>query len=230
MTTLVLLPGMDGTGELFQPLLDSLDSSLTTAVVAYPAAAALTYAELESVVRSQLPSGPFVLLGESFSGPVAIAIAATHPENLRGVVLSCSFASSPRPLAARASLLLSLPLPLPPGRVLAGALMGTRGTPELRAMLDCALKKVAPRVLRQRLAQALCVNVLAKLSAIKVPVLYLQASSDWVVPGSAWAAVSSALPSAMLQVVRGPHLLLQASPAESAKIIQEFLSSVANAA
>jgi pimeloyl-[acyl-carrier protein] methyl ester esterase len=230
MTTLVLLPGMDGTGELFQPLLKALGPSPGTVVVSYPAAKLLTYVELESVVRAQLPPGPFVLLGESFSGPIAISIAASNPQGLRRVVLSCSFASSPRPLAARASSLLSLPLPMPPIAVLASALLGTYSTLQLRALLKRALKQVTPSVLRQRLAEALRVNAGAKLKLIKVPLLYLQASSDWVVPGTAWAEVSSALPGARVRVVSGPHLLLQSSPAESAKAIQEFLGSSANAA
>jgi pimeloyl-[acyl-carrier protein] methyl ester esterase len=230
MTTLVLLPGMDGTGELFQPLLESLGQSSVSVVVAYPPADLLTYAELESVVRAQLPQGPFVLLGESFSGPIAISIAASNPKGLRGVVLSCSFASSPRPLATRAAPMLSLPLPLPPTALLATALLGSFSTPRLRGLLARALKKVSPSVLRYRLAEALRVNVGAKLSRIKVPLLYLQASSDWVVPGAAWAEVRSALPGASIRVVSGPHLLLQSRPTESAKAIQEFVSSVANAA
>jgi pimeloyl-ACP methyl ester carboxylesterase len=230
MPTLVLLPGMDGTGELFQPLLEALGPSQVTAVVAYPATEKLTYPELESLVRAQLPQGPFVLLGESFSGPIAISIAASNPQGLRGVVLSCSFASSPRPLAARAASLLSLPLPLPPVAALAMALLGRFSSHRLRALLKHALKDVDPGVLRHRLAEALGVNVGPKLAHVKVPLLYLQASSDWLVPASAWAEVASALPEARVKVVSGPHLLLQSSPVESARAIEDFLGSVANAA
>jgi pimeloyl-ACP methyl ester carboxylesterase len=228
MIKLVLLPGMDGTGELFQPLLEALGPSQISIVVSYPEAKPLTYAELESFVRTHLPTGPFVLLGESFSGPIAISIAASNPQGLQGVVLSCSFASSPRPLAARASSLLSLPVPTPPVAVLAIALLGSFRTPKLRALLKNALKRVAPSVLRLRLAEALRVNVGEELKAIKVPLLYLQANSDWVVPETAWAEVSSALPGARVLAVSGPHLLLQSNPVASANAIQEFVSSVAS--
>ena len=37
MTALVLLPGMDGTGDLFAPLLSALPPALRTIVVRYPA-------------------------------------------------------------------------------------------------------------------------------------------------------------------------------------------------
>jgi pimeloyl-ACP methyl ester carboxylesterase len=230
MTTLVLLPGMDGTGDLFRPIIEEFGSSLRTVVVAYPSTDALGYTALEQVALRQLPASPFVLLGESFSGPIAIALAAAGPPNLQALILSCSFASSPRPLAARASPALSLPLPFPPSQALAAALLGSFSTPQLRATFKQTLKRVAPRVLRQRLAEALRTDVRAKLSQVKVPVLYLQASSDWVVPESAWTGVKGALPSAQLKVVPGPHMLLQANPGASAKAILEFIASVSNAA
>src|SRR5260221_8527089 len=96
MTKLILMPGMDGTGELFAPLLRALGSSMESAVVRYPADAPLGYAELLPRVRAELPSSePFVLLGESFSGPLALMLAAEAPAGLRGVILCASFASNP---------------------------------------------------------------------------------------------------------------------------------------
>jgi pimeloyl-ACP methyl ester carboxylesterase len=97
-------------------------------------------------------------------------------------------------------------------------------------MLNQSLAKVSARVLRHRLAAALQVNVSAKLEELKVPVLYLQASQDWLVPSSAAEAIVSALPSTKVTRVNGPHLLLQANPAESAAAIRSFITTVANAA
>ena len=67
MTSLVLLPGLDGTGLLFQPLIDCLPEDIQPVVVAYPKELQLGYAELLPLVLDSLPPGPFVLLGESFS-------------------------------------------------------------------------------------------------------------------------------------------------------------------
>jgi pimeloyl-[acyl-carrier protein] methyl ester esterase len=230
VTTLVLLPGMDGTGELFSPLITALGPSISTIVVSYPTTECFTYAELVTLVGSRLPQEPFVLLGESFSGPVAISLAAANPPGLRGVVLSCSFASSPRPLVALAAPLLSLPLPVPPSWALAPALLGAASTRELRSALVAALDKVGRRVLRHRLSEAMRADVRSSLAKVRVPVLYLQASSDLVVPKACASQVQAALPSARVQPVRGPHLLLQANPTESAKAIREFLASAAHAA
>lgn len=62
----MLLPGMDGTGIFFEPLLRALPAELDAHVVAYPPAEPLGYDELLSVVESALPAEPFVLMAESF--------------------------------------------------------------------------------------------------------------------------------------------------------------------
>ncbi len=68
----VLLPGMDGTGELFAPFLSSLAGICSVQVIRYPRDADLTYAELQQYVMNQLPvSEPITLIAESFSGPIA---------------------------------------------------------------------------------------------------------------------------------------------------------------
>jgi pimeloyl-ACP methyl ester carboxylesterase len=77
LPVLVLLPGLDGTGKLFAEFVEALKSVVECVVVAYPCDQPMGYGELEGLVVSALPKDrPFVLLGESFSGPLAIRIAA----------------------------------------------------------------------------------------------------------------------------------------------------------
>src|SRR5580698_7334133 len=98
---LVLLPGLDGTGKLFAEFLKALDLGVSANVVPYPPDIPLGYDELEPLVRSALPTrGRFVLLGESFSGPLAIRIAALRPPALVGLILCVTFASNPYPYLA----------------------------------------------------------------------------------------------------------------------------------
>src|SRR5512146_2059759 len=98
MVALVLLPGLDGTGLLFSDFAASFGPDVKIIVVSYPTDAAIGYSELESIARSFLPNDqPFFLLGESFSGPIAISIAASPPSGQLGLILRCSFARSPRP-------------------------------------------------------------------------------------------------------------------------------------
>jgi len=48
---LLLLPGMDGTGLLFEPLVKALPPSLTAHVVAYPTDQHLGYNELLQLIQ-----------------------------------------------------------------------------------------------------------------------------------------------------------------------------------
>ena len=80
LPAVVLLPGLDGTGKLFAELVKSLDPGVSAIVVAYPRDQPMGYEELDTLVMSVLnklpPDQRYVLLGESFSGPLAIRIAA----------------------------------------------------------------------------------------------------------------------------------------------------------
>ena len=92
---LVLLPGLDGTGALFRRFARALPEGLTSQAVHYPAHDPADYDDLLPRVRLQLPQAPFVLLGESFSGPLAIRLAAERQ------VLGAQAAPEPRRRPAR---------------------------------------------------------------------------------------------------------------------------------
>lgn len=53
--TLVLLPGLDGTGKLFAEFLKVLDLDVSARVVSYSTDVPLGHDELESLVRAALP-------------------------------------------------------------------------------------------------------------------------------------------------------------------------------
>jgi pimeloyl-[acyl-carrier protein] methyl ester esterase len=93
---LILLPGMDGTGELFTDLLEALPDEFETEAVRYPTDGCLSYAQRMPLVKSATTiSKPFVLVAESFSTRLAIQYAATHPTNLKGLVICAGFVTSP---------------------------------------------------------------------------------------------------------------------------------------
>jgi pimeloyl-[acyl-carrier protein] methyl ester esterase len=224
---LVLLPGLDGTGMLFRAFLRTLDPVIRTAVVSYPPDQDIDYAGLETVARASLPAQePFVVLAESFSGPIAIAIAASRPAGLRGLILSCSFASNPRPLLAPFRWLVRfLPVRAAPVRLLALSALGRFATPALRTEFTEALSRVSPSVIRGRLRTVLGVDVSALLNRIDAPVLYLRASGDRLVPGSA-SHRFSAMPRIRFVEIEAPHFLLQARPSEAAAHVQAFLREI----
>jgi len=224
---LVLLPGMDGTGEHFAPVLRALNDRLPYAVVRYPDEP-LEYAEYERIAQAALPRDrPFVLLGESFSGPIALSIAAMKPRGLAGYILCASFASCPRPLLRMLRPLLGLlPLQHTPGAVSAHFLLGRFATPELKRANASALRRVSPRTLRARLRVVADVDVSAKLSEIGVPGLYLRGTEDRLVPRGVCHALLRHAPRIKVVEVVGPHFLLQVNPQAAARAIVDFVESV----
>ena len=222
--TLVLLPGMDGTGDSFAAFLSAPGCELDVKVVSYPTDVALGYADLEAFARAALPTDrPFVILGESFSGPIAISLAAAAPPQLKGLILCATFARNPRPAFSwLRSLVPLLPVKAAPMRVLSHLLLGKFACEELRNALAGAMAKVQASVLRTRVAEVLRVDVTSKLAALGIPTLYLRATQDRLVPASAARYIAALNPRVQVTDIDAPHFLLQTGSAETARVIREF--------
>lgn len=223
--TLVLLPGMDGTGDLFAPFLAVWPSDWPTQVIRYPLHDPLSYRELVELVRAALPpSQPVVLLGESFSGPVAVDLAASLGDRVIALVLCCSFVRSPsKALSFLRPLTRFVPFEWAPGALVASTLLGHSAPPELRTLLLQALATVSPAVLRSRLQEVAAIDASRGLVACRAPILYLRATRDRVVPKAACDHVVGLQPSIRVVEMEGPHGLLQAAPREAADAVMDFL-------
>jgi pimeloyl-ACP methyl ester carboxylesterase len=228
---LILLPGLDGSGVLFRPLLTELPENLHPTVVSYPPEEVLSYEELLPRVLSQLPiNEPFAILGESFSGPLAIMAAATRPPHLRGVVLCASFIRSPLWIRVRGlhrfiSPQLTYGYPL---LAQAKTLLSRFSTPEVRQLLPEAFAAVTPEVLAGRLRSVLQVDVSALLSICEAPMLYLRGDHDFVVPHRNAAEIQALVPTLEIARIPAPHLVMQTQPALAAAAIARFLCGPAS--
>jgi pimeloyl-ACP methyl ester carboxylesterase len=230
---LLLLPGMDGTGQLFKPLLRVLPPSLPAVVVSYPPDRPCGYADLLPLVEAAVPAGEeFIVLGESFSGPLALLLAARRPSGLRGVILCASFAHSPLPRFARwfRGLIRPLWFRATPTSLVGRVLLGRYRTPSLMHMVQQTLAVVTPAVLAARVRAILSVDVGREIQACPVPLLYLSATEDRLVSPRSLARIRRLYPAVEQVTLAGPHLLLQAAPEQAASAIQRFAASCAEPA
>jgi pimeloyl-ACP methyl ester carboxylesterase len=228
MVTLVLLPGMHGTAELFAEFAAALGPEHEAIAVPYPPDLPLGHAQLESIARTRLPTDrPFVLLGESFSGPIAISIAASAPSGLRGLVLCVSFAKNPLPLFAALRHFTGI-LPIWRGAYapFVRLMLGRFSTPARLAAILRAMESMSQGVLRARIRATLSVDATPRLSHIRVPVLYLQAARDRVVSRSAARLLSRSLSGIQVVELDAPHFLLQVAPAAAAREVKAFLRQI----
>lgn len=228
---LIILPGLDGSGRLSVPFMQALEAhGIQSDVIAYPKDPAMGYDALRDWLRPQLlKRPPYVLLGESFAGPLAVMLGTTGLTSLRGIVLSTTFARAPVPAPSVLARLLQLPLPLPPVALLARLLFGRWRTPSLESALRDALAGTSSSVLRARAMATLRIDVRALLPNVSTPVLCLHAKEDRLLQASALRSIEHGLQQpAESHLLDGPHLLLQAQPIEAAARVANWMKTLDN--
>jgi pimeloyl-ACP methyl ester carboxylesterase len=227
---LVLLPGMDGTGTLFGPFIEALPQGFKAMPVAYPASRPLSYPELAEFVRVRLPvSESFVLLAESFSTPLAIQIAAGNPAGLKALILVAGFITNPSYpwLPGFGALLLSGRMRLRlPDLVIRRALLGPAAPHALLSDVKKAVLSMSPEVFSSRLRSISSCDSRKALSQVTVPILYVQATKDRVIPPWCLNEMLAIKPEITVAGIDGPHLLLQREPRQAAETVTDFIQQL----
>jgi pimeloyl-ACP methyl ester carboxylesterase len=227
---MVLLPGMDGTGELFSEFMRMVPEPKHIDVLCYPTDASLSFSQLLRVVEAFVPATEhFVLLAESFSTPLAIQFAATNPPNLKGLILGAGFVTSPIRGLRISFLSLIAPLafwlPLPKIAV-SHFLVGPNAPDSLHAAIRAATQSVEPKILTARLRQVLTVDARFALGKVCVPILYIQATQDRLVGPSCLDEIAKIKPQIEVAQIEGPHLIIQREPQRCADVVTRFLDKL----
>ena len=223
---IVLLPGLDGTGDLFDPLAAHLSDEFTLKVVRYPNDPTLGYAGYAELVRAVIGTREVFLLGESFSGPIAVRVATQLGRKIKGLMLAATFLKSPRPSwlirqGARAD------PEATPKKIRDAFLMGSYGDDELRKKVDQIVHNLSRPVREARLRAIAEVDVRDDFAKLDCPVLALHGREDWLVPMRAMQKAISRKGGARMIAFPAAHMLLQTSADEAAMEIRAFTKSSA---
>ena len=223
---IILLPGLDGTGELFDRLVPLLEAGTRVSVLRYPADPGLGYDDYARFVRDQIGDRNVVLLGESFSGPVAVLVAARHTARVKGVILAATFLQSPY-----AGWLVRLGAPLnpclAPGTLRDRILMGRFGDTALHSKIAEILAAIPPGVREARLGAVSRVDARKAFAALSCPILALHGDADWLVPKRPLErAVSRKAGARMVLLPGAAHMLLQTRTREAAGHILSFVRDI----
>ncbi len=225
---LVLLPGLDGTGTLFEPLCRELSPAIQPVTLDYPREKETSYEDLLRLIRPKLPTTePYILLGESYGGPLSIMIAAEHPVGLCGLILSATFVTCPHGYVPKWASHLVVPAVFYPAPLFSKlkAVVGRYSTPEIQSLISRGLATVSPAVIAARIREVITVDVTEQLIACDVPLLYMQAVHDYVVPASNLEKIQYLRPNVEVARVDAPHMILQTKAADSARIIERFANA-----
>lgn len=230
--TIVFLPGIDGTGISFEPLAKLLPQNICVKVVQYPATKLLNFEETIQCAKEQIQFNQqdLIVIAESFSGPVAIALIGSGQLKAKCLILCSTFAKSPRPVFLK--LLSYLPLEfltkIPPPRFLLKHVIegGEEATDLFLAIWERVKTMVPARILVHRLKIIRQVDVRRWLPNLAIPCLYIQATSDRVVPASSLFDFTETMFDLRVTRIKGPHFILQAQPLASITAIQNFVSLI----
>lgn len=221
---LVLLPGMNGTGELFAEFLSYYDGDHI--VISLPESGPQDHATLANIINQQLPNESYILLAESFSGGIVPELLKLNPTNIKGVIFVASFLSSPRShLIGIAKLLpikalVSLPLSNIAHRLL---FLGQEATKPLLSKFVNVIKSIPKQVLSNRL-EVMKSQQLPQVT-FDTPVIYIRALSDRLISTKKSQEVANVFNRVEFIEIEGPHFILQAKPKETAELIQSLIHS-----
>lgn len=220
---------MDGSGLLFAPFIRALPEWVTPLVVSYPADRPLDYPGHLEIVMAALPvDGPFVILGESFSGPLALMAAARMPKGLAGVILSATFVSWPLPLPtffARLIVFLGV-FRLKATQLFFRMVLGKNASAELKKLFPRVLARLTPEVLAARARAVMAVNCSKELRDCPVPLLALVSDRDRIVAGRCAEEMQRIRPDMAVVHFDVPHLILQLATAAAVEHVCRFMGEI----
>jgi len=230
--TIVFLPGMDGTDISFEPLRELLPQDINVKVIQYPVDELLSFDETVQCAKDQIQSDQqdVIVIAQSFSGPVAIALVGSGKLKAKCLILCSTFAKSPRPVLFKifSSLPLELLIRLPFPRFLLKLVIagGDEATGLFLAMWQRVKPLVPAKTLIHRLKVISQVDVRGWLPKLTIPCLYIQASSDRSVPASSLFDFTETITDLRVKRIKGPHFIIQAQPEESLSAIENFVDLI----
>lgn len=226
--TWILLPGLDGIGRFRTLRAELVARGIPHRALSYPPKQALALPELVTRVAAEVQAETaWVALAESFSGLIAIELAARRVPGLRAVVFAAGFCACP--LTGPLRLLTAVPgawlFRLPPPRwLLRHYFLGHAASPGLLADLEASAAAVRPEVLARRVADIRRTDLCGRLADVRLPLLYLRARDDRLVGPQAVAALRRACPSLEVVELPAPHMLLQTHAREAVQATLDFLA------
>jgi pimeloyl-ACP methyl ester carboxylesterase len=177
------MPGLDGTGKLFAPIIPLLEQHFELTIVTYPDLD--SFSDYIDCAQRQLPETPgFTQLAESFSDPVAMALMARQPDQIGASVLAATFVRSP--LAALTRMANYIPEQVFSIGALSEFALDVYETEDedLSETLPLPLnitEQLDGGLLKHRIAVFSRIDISAMLPDIEVPILYLHALRDRIV-------------------------------------------------
>lgn len=223
---IVVFPGLDGTGLLSREFADGDWQGHPVTVLPLPKDGPQDYESLALSLAPQLPEGPLVLIGESFSGPIAMKLARRERGRIEALVIAGGFCASPAPSGLALVPLRPLFMLPPPAMFLRKYLVGPEAGHEMVEALSSAIRSVPSATLSARAEVILALRESDCPSFESLPILLVQAHHDKVLSWEVQSRLERHFPEAESVWIESPHLLLAMNPDACREAVVEFLNRV----
>jgi pimeloyl-[acyl-carrier protein] methyl ester esterase len=221
MTRFVLLPGLDGSGDLFARLIALAPQCHHLTTVRYPNN--LTQlAELAAFAKAHIDDGEApVVIAESFSGAVLCQLLRAQVP-MKAAIFVASFSQPPRPNLIRLASLMPeiMSRAFTPTAIQVACLNGTNDQ-ALSEAVNQVVKQIPHATIAGRL-QAL-LQLQKNTITTNTPILALQATHDRLLDRSAMQSLSKKFSAINVVEIKGPHFLLQVAPDACWQAISQFI-------
>lgn len=237
---IVLVPGMDGTGELFYRQVPLLQKSYTVATYALRDAATnmeVLADDLSRVIEQAAPEEKrAIVMGESFGGAIALSTALRYPKHVSSLVILNSFPYFAPQFRLRLGIAAVSLVPwgaMSLVRYVTSFFMHSQHThrDELKKFLELTARSTQTGY-RNRLGILKTYDVRKRLRELQCPTLFLAAEKDHLIPSVAQARLmAEQTPSATVRVLSGHgHVCLIAPDIDISRILAEWQSSTSDMA
>lgn len=215
---------MDGTGKLFNPLIELLPEFLNLHVICLNSLHSSEPYGQASEIASSIGKEEIIILAESYSGIIAYHLAMIPDLNIKHIIFAASFLESPSKLSG-----LSRCLPLSfikqgliPNFILSRLFFAQRNNIQLVTLFLSALKQVDNSTLKHRLK--IITNLVSPTSDICVPCTYVKAKNDYLVSKKSVHLFNKLCININVVDVKGGHFIVQSNPIYFSKLVQRVIA------
>ncbi|MGX5200428.1 alpha/beta fold hydrolase [Aliikangiella sp. IMCC44632] len=216
---IVLLPGLDGSGNLFTDLLKALPLTFNVDVVSYSSLVSLSYSDQAKEIAARYKQENIFLVGESYSGRVAYEICQIQGNRVKGLVFIASFVSRPSIYSHLASI---IPVSfLRPNYIskLILYIVGFNMSGRIKRVDSVfkSLEQTDKTKLKERFKNIASMDKPTK--KVACPVTYISPSKDFLVSKRSLKYLASLCTNFSKVEVLGGHFIAQSNPIACAKAI-----------
>lgn len=208
----ILLPGMDGSGLLFEPLKKLLAPSANIQIIPLSQSSDQSILNETKRIKTFFNSAPTIIVAESYSGRIAYELAKDNSLNIVHIVFVASFVSRPSFISKLAGKLPLSPVKkqLIPNLFLHWLLFGRKVDKHTMDLFYASINSVDTTILKKRLHNIACLD--SPTEPLAIEATYIRPESDYLIGCRAITIIRQLLSDLKVITLPGGHFIAQSNP------------------